>query len=864
MSPPGDGSNAERTKRKLQQAASTKQPGRQEATGETNPLVRAVEILQQTAGNQVASELVRRLNSSGIPMARPPDPRSAARQSDGDDDKRGATAAQSTVVQAQKQGDQILYEFSKTKPQVITGNDAIGLAGEVQVPFHLYSNGDWSYFASGEATKSSRMSIARQTRHSKEPRSGFDFLVENQKTHRLVIGENKASRNQKKNTFDKATATTENLETNLKHTIDTLNAKLQEHAQPGAEKLHPDAEAGFKRTITKLQATLDAVQKQTELPEGVVFELTSVGGHKHRIGPDFIRRLAQDPKGKGSKLKPEFVEHLLSRTFIRNPELAQANAEARGEVPKGERRKGEVGTDTDPDIVPAKEAMTEAAHLELQRIRGGTSTREWKGKQKAEKKAEEERQKKAAKEAREKARAEKKARKEQERQEAKAADEKRKAGDMALPPEERKRVRKERAEQRNKDKEARKEAAKQEKEAAGQKITEVVPTEHAQQQQAPKENAAQEHAPQEHAPQEHSPQKPFTGTRTEKVAAVADKATEAANQLAGAVRGMDAFEEARKQNKGLLESSALGAKAYLENTNVVMGAIANAEAKQKDGQDSVEAWISTMAETGAGYMVPGGRVDQAINAADNLYGAVDDHMKRHDPPKSKDAPADARLLADTATQLTPSRMFSTLVGAGARAYYNIGKAIAGDTRGVDKFADDMVQGKLSPVLQPIAMLADFAGNLGSGQGASKALDKTLAKAKDSALSKIGDKSGDLMYELGQSDAAKSGKYGLNAMAASITLSVTSDMIAGKSFSKAVEHSTEPARQIVHNVVSEIKTEASEIKAEAKEVYRDTKADAVDAYQDVKAVAREAYENKKAEAKQAYQDAKRKLVDAFTW
>ena len=149
-------------------------------------------------------------------------------------------------------------------------------------------------------------------------------------------------------------------------------------------------------------------------------------------------------------------------------------------------------------------------------------------------------------------------------------------------------------------------------------------------------------------------------------------------------------------------------------------------------------------------------------------------------------------MTDLAADLTPSRMFAQTVGAGARSYYDLARAARGDTKGVDKFAEDAVRGKLGSVLQPWAMAADFVGNLGS-DSAGVALEKTVKKTEGTTLKKVGDASGDALYELGQSKKAKSGKYGPAVQGISATLGITSDLIAGKSFDKALNDAAEAGK-----------------------------------------------------------------------
>jgi hypothetical protein len=111
---------------------------------------------------------------------------------------------------------------------------------------------------------------------------------------------------------------------------------------------------------------------------------------------------------------------------------------------------------------------------------------------------------------------------------------------------------------------------------------------------------------------------------------------------------------------------------------------------------------------------------------------------------------------------------------------------------VDKFAEDAVKGKLGAIIQPWAMAADFAGNLGSDD-VGTALEKTVKKTEGTTLKKLGDASGDAMYELGQSAEAKSGQYGTSVQGISMMLGMTSDMIAGQSFEKALEKAAEAGK-----------------------------------------------------------------------
>jgi hypothetical protein len=259
-----------------------------------------------------------------------------------------------------------------------------GVLGEVGVRFELYSNPTWNNLGGGAETSSSRISMARKTRWGET--GGIDYLVENILTGRLVIGEQKALGS---TTFDNATATTVNLEKNIKNSIERLRAGIK------SGKVHPEEVENVENIIERLTQTQRALERGTSIPEEVVFELTSVGGKSTKIGKGYIDNLA-----KRYADKPEYIEYLLKRTFIRNPKLAKA---------KGRPRSGKVGTDSDPDIVPAEEQLTADARSELDRLIARKTPKEW-DKQKREEKKAREQEKKEAREREKQAKAEERAR----------------------------------------------------------------------------------------------------------------------------------------------------------------------------------------------------------------------------------------------------------------------------------------------------------------------------------------------------------------------------------------------------------------------------------------------------------------------
>ena len=263
---------------------------------------------------------------------------------------------------------------AKSQPKPVTITDpkkATGVLGEVTTPFDLYSDPSWNNLGGGAETASSRQSLARTTRWGDT--GGFDTLVKNRKTGRLVIGEQKRLGTA---SFSNATATTTNLEKNIANTVKQLRAGIK------SGRVHPGEVANVENVIARLEQTGRAVKNQTSLPEEVVFELTATGGKSTRIGKDYVSKL-------GEKYKPEFVQKLLERTYIRDPKLAKA---------MGRDPSGKPGTKSDPHVVPAQDAMTPDAKSELERLLAGKTPKEWK-EQKLEERQTQEQERKRTREA---------------------------------------------------------------------------------------------------------------------------------------------------------------------------------------------------------------------------------------------------------------------------------------------------------------------------------------------------------------------------------------------------------------------------------------------------------------------------------
>ncbi len=177
--------------------------------------------------------------------------------------------------------------------------------------------------------------------------------------------------------------------------------------------MHADGVADLERTIGRLEATLEAIEKRQPLPEGVVFELTNVGGKGKQIGKDHVGRLAEKYGDN-----PAFLEHLLERTYVRDPQLAASKGRAKG---------GARGSDADPDIVPARDILTDDAKDELARVHSGKNPKEWEQQKQQERAAKQQadelakQQAKAAREAQRKAEREARAAKKQAEKETRAA-----------------------------------------------------------------------------------------------------------------------------------------------------------------------------------------------------------------------------------------------------------------------------------------------------------------------------------------------------------------------------------------------------------------------------------------------------------
>lgn len=751
---------------------------------------------------------------------------------------------------------------------------AKGTANEVRVPFALYADAAWNHIGGGSETASSRTSLARRSSHNErsgavEGTSGLDFIVHHRGTDRLVLGEQKATQGRE---FSGATAITTSLADNVARSAQQLRLQIEQG------RVHPQEVAGLRRIIARLDATHAALvnpRNDTRLPDGVVFELTNLGGGGQVIGNAHIKLLA-----KKYGHAPAFVEHLLSRSFVRDAALAKAH---------GRPADGQVGTDADPSIVPAEALLNGPARDTLARLKSGMSPARWKklkarqAKQArdqaaADRKLAQQAAAAARAAAKTEAKAQRAAAKKQLEREARQAGERarkqslkdsraqrQRSAEPPRGPQARKALTEahRRADERLADKAAKAAArqhvvdhqerearirdagvaaAKEQREQASEArraerahiaaekkaLAEALARVEAQPTMTPDDwgrlpradrqrlEAAAAHDPKlaarlnrkvnaqqtqdwKASAQQQNAEIDARNAQPQKRGTQASRTARGMNLAAAGVRAYDAFANARDQGKGGAEALFDAGKTYLENTNQVLGAVAtmrgrmqtetlpDGRTQQLYGEDAGDAFFGTLGENLAGALVPGRGWDQLVNAGANLVGAVDDHVHRgEEPADPAQAKATLRTGTDLAAELTPSRMFASTVGAGMRAWYDVGKALGGRTSGVDKFADDAVRGKLGSVLQPVAMAADFVGELG-GSDAGTALERTLGKTKGTTLTKLGEASGEAMFDLGQNRAAKAGQYGGLVQTAATVLSVTTDLIAGQSFHKAIDN-----------------------------------------------------------------------------
>jgi hypothetical protein len=157
----------------------------------------------------------------------------------------------------------------------------------------------------------------------------------------------------------------------------------------------------------------------------------------------------------------------------------------------------------------------------------------------------------------------------------------------------------------------------------------------------------------------------------------------------------------------------------------------------KSGHDKIESAAGGLGETGGvlastALKAKGGGVALA-DAALHLVGAP--HQVTE---------ASSVLASGTAAGFIPAVM-----SEGARAYTNLGKAIGGDTKGIDRQVLEMRKGKAGAPLQGFAQLTEIGTSVASGKKLGDAIYKAGSVGQDSAAAHVGNTFGNAAYTMGE-------------------------------------------------------------------------------------------------------------------
>ncbi len=157
----------------------------------------------------------------------------------------------------------------------------------------------------------------------------------------------------------------------------------------------------------------------------------------------------------------------------------------------------------------------------------------------------------------------------------------------------------------------------------------------------------------------------------------------------------------------------------------VYGAIQQFKSMRARGIDPVEATITSGAQLAGGLSLgkigpklpAGSPKGGGISAAINIGNAV---------LQMAGAPKGVTDVTSTVASATGASFIPTVLGEGARGFLNIGKAIGGNPKAIDRQVKEMIEGKgammpLSGYARPVDMAADVL----SGQG----LERTILKQK---------------------------------------------------------------------------------------------------------------------------------------
>jgi len=110
------------------------------------------------------------------------------------------------------------------------------------------------------------------------------------------------------------------------------------------------------------------------------------------------------------------------------------------------------------------------------------------------------------------------------------------------------------------------------------------------------------------------------------------------------------------------------------------------------------------------------------------------------------APQPVTDVSSTVAAGTPGSLSGQIVGHGALGWFNIGGALAGDPRGVDRQAKMMLEGEGGPVLQLLAMETSFYADLASGKGVEKSFEAATKPGANTPWARLGTNLGDVAFQ----------------------------------------------------------------------------------------------------------------------
>ena len=215
---------------------------------------------------------------------------------------------------------------------------------------------------------------------------------------------------------------------------------------------------------------------------------------------------------------------------------------------------------------------------------------------------------------------------------------------------------------------------------------------------------------------------PHGATRGQKVQAAAGAVSEALRVV-----------DAAKQYKKLRDEGASTSEALMQ-TAVDQTAVGTYERAVAGGQDKAEAAVTAAATEVAGKIqIGGGPVSTAIHVVNQAAHTLG-------------APEGVTDATSLAAEATPSSMASQILVAGARSYYNLGKAAGGDTKGLEKLNEDMTKGGLGTPLQGYAQVAEGITDIASGDDPQQVLERLEKQSRGTAANRVGSWLADQEYK----------------------------------------------------------------------------------------------------------------------